>query len=256
MTSTDSAPSPVRPAADHVVHRVLRLGRAVFSTGPGWRTPELHVLMTRVRRAAAHGDGPWEERWASAVRGQGDAVIQLAAESLYAHVLFPDDLRAATKRSLVMGTVAWMEDPVQVPPRLDAALEVGIAGTGIAFTRRRLSQLAFLLSAAAAWRGMAAPQRRAALEDPWTFKDWLWQIPPDGGQPQREILLHLVHPQAFEPIVSRAVKRRIVEGFGAAPPDGDVDRGLHRLREQLSPEHGPGFSFMDPAVAAAWRSIG
>lgn len=98
--------------------------------------------------------------------------------------------------------------------------------------------------------------RRAALEDPWTFEDWLWQLPPDGGQAQREVVLHLVHPEAFEPIVSRAVKRRIVEGFGAPASEGDVDRALHRLRAELTQVHGPGFSYIDPAVAATWRSTG
>lgn len=257
MTSIhDSSALLVQPAAAHVVHRVLRLGRALFSTGIGWRPPELDRLTTRVRRAASTGDGSWSERWEDAVRGQGEQVVQLAAEALYIHVLFPSDLRPETKRALVLRTLSWIKDPTELPPVLEAALDGGIAATGIAFTRRRLSQIAFLLSAVSAWRILPPPLRREALTDPWTFKDWLWQVPPDGGQAQREVLLHLVHPAAFEPIVSRAVKREIVAGLGAATADGDVDRALQRMRQELTPVHGPGFAFVDPEVVQRWRSIG
>ena len=57
--------------------------------------------------------------------------------------------------------------------------------------------------------------------DPWTFKDVLFAVPmPKGSYIQREALLHLVHPDTFESIVSRGYKEQIATNLRAATDDG------------------------------------
>ena len=51
--------------------------------------------------------------------------------------------------------------------------------------------------------------------DPWKFKAVLYAIPPEGGQSQREALLHLVFPETFEDTVSTDSKAKIATAFAA-----------------------------------------
>jgi 5-methylcytosine-specific restriction enzyme B len=81
-------------------------------------------------------------------------------------------------------------------------------------------------------------------------------VEPDGGQPQREALLHLLFPDVFEPIVSVTVKRRIVEAYADCVEGDptDVDRALLAIRAHLAGEHGSAFSWGQPPLDAVWRA--
>jgi len=165
-------------------------------------------------------------------------------------VLFAADLSPTTKRHLVQATLARSSSPPRVGAPLDAALDAGLAGTGVAFKRRRLSQLQLLVDAVRLWKTLRRPLREELLADGDGFRRWLAEVPCDGAAAQREALLHLVHPDAFEPIVSPRVKRRIVAAYAAERSDdseegADVDVALRGLRAALEPEHGPGFAFVD-----------
>jgi hypothetical protein len=245
--------TPYTTAADLVRERVLVRGTSLCRARDRcWRAPELAALHTRVRAAAAAADGDVHLRWGRALDGAEDQLVRLAGEALAVHLLIADDIRGATKRALVVGTLARMSRPVALAPAVDAAFDHGRTPTGIAFKRRRLSQVAFLLTALAAWRREPGRIRAAALDDPDSFRDWLWTLPVDGGQAQREALLHLAHPDHFEPMVSRAAKERIVAAFADPDDPGDVDLALAAIRARLTPVHGPGFSFGDPPLAERW----
>jgi 5-methylcytosine-specific restriction enzyme B len=251
---TDHVALPVYPAAERIVSRVLRGSTSLLSPRrPLWREPGLRSLRDRLGHAASDGTGTFVQRLDGALSDADDDTIQLAAEALYVHLVIAGDVLPGTKRALVETTLARMERPPHVPGEIAAALEGGLTPTAGAFTRRRLSQLLFLATAALAWREAAPRDRRAALECPWTFRTWLWTVEVGGGQAQREALLHLVHPATYEAIVSREAKRRIADAFGEPPVEGDLDRTLLALRARLAASHGAGFSFFAPPLAALWR---
>lgn len=231
----------VYAAARRFADRCLLRNGSVLSSRRRWAPDLLDDLLVRLRERGAVGTFP--HRWAEVLDDASDACAELAAEACYVHVLFAADLAPATKRALVHATLARSSAAPRVPADLDAALGAGLAGTGVAFKTRRLSQLRYLLASARAIKDVRRRDRAALLADPDAFVAWLRELPCDGAGAQREILAHLVHPQAFEPIVSRRVKERVLAAYGGG--HDDVDVALRALRARLAPEHGAGFAFVD-----------
>lgn len=254
-TSAASQSDAVATARRLVVDQALRQGGSLLvPDSPRWRPEPLGHLADRLRADPPPGTG-FTDWWAAALSGAPPAIVQLAAELLAVHLLFPSDVRGATKRRLLQDTLALSPDAPPLPDELATALDRGIAATGVAFKLRRRSQLRLLIDAARDWWRRSAGDRERALTDPWTFKPWLGGVPHQGAYAQREALLHLAHPHTFEPITSVGVKRRIVAAFSGSVPAGvdDVDVALQAIRRALEPEHGRGFSFADPPLAASWR---
>lgn len=250
------AAAAVYRAAEAFVDRALRRNGGLFvASRRVWAADVIERLGERFPATVGTSGVPFERRWSESLAGASPEAVQLAAELTAVHVLFAKDLSAATKHRLVDTTLALAPGTAHRPGWLDEACAVGLAGTGVAFKTRRLSQLRLLLDAVASWKRLSPPGRRRRLDDPTAFRDWLADVPNDGAYAQREALCHLVHPDAFEPIVSPRVKRDIVAGLGDLVPDtgGDVDRALAAARRALTPRFGEGFSFVDPAVATLWR---
>ena len=108
---------------------------------------------------------------------------------------------------------------------------------------------------AVSWTRLGDEERADALSDPWKFKGVLYALPPEGGQSQRQALLHLVFPDTFEDTVSTDSKAKIATAFAALSTSGepDVDVRLLEIRSELSKRLGSGFVFWEsPAVRAAW----
>lgn len=231
----------VYAAAQRFVERCLARNGSVFSSRRRWAPDVLDDLLARLRERGASGSFP--QRWADVLLDAPDACVELAAEACYVHGLFAADLSPATKHALVDDTLALSSSPPRVPPQLAAALESGLAGTGVAYKTRRLSQLRFVLDAARALKAVRRRDREVLLADPDAVRSFLDGVPCDGANGQREALAHLLHPDAFEAIVSPRVKLRIAEVYGAE--DTDVDAALRTIRARLEPEHGRGFALVD-----------
>jgi 5-methylcytosine-specific restriction protein B len=75
-----------------------------------------------------------------------------------------------------------------------------------------------------------------------------------SGYTQREALLHLLFPDAFEDIVAHKAKDRIVRVFSdlVTNPEADRDRQLVEIRAALAKEHGE-FTFYDRQIAKVWK---
>lgn len=235
--------------------RGLRTTRSLFTRSKRLWTPDaLDDLAVRLGAAGA----TFAERWETALADASPATVQLAAEVCYLHALFPSDLSPGTKRGLVQGTLARSARSARVPTDLDAALDAGVAGTGVAFKARRVSQLRVLVTGARACRRLPRAERDAVLDEPFSFKAWLFECEHDGAHAQREALLHLLFPDTFEPIVSPRVKQRVVEAFAGCVPDGidDVDEALLAIRGELAGHHPPGFTFADPPLRQQWQPGG
>ena len=250
-------------ATNRLASRCLRRTGSLFTPGRRlWTATRARDLAARLTRAAQRADdpqrtdrSPFVVRWRRTLARAEPDTVRLAAEILYVHLLFPTNVSAARKRALLAATCERLDAPPALPPALDAALEAGIAPVGLAYTRRRLSQLAWLAAAAATWWELAPPVRREALADPWRFADALDGVDVAGGGPQRAALCHLVHPATFTPITSATVKRAILRAYPEHVPEGerDADRALAAVRAALEPVHGQGFSFFAPEIARTWQ---
>jgi 5-methylcytosine-specific restriction enzyme B len=255
MPATASA-DPFPLAAALIRDRVLVRGTSLrHGRERLWREPLVGALLDRISAATRDAEGgSVHARWDAALAGAPPPLVQLAVEALAIHLLIAADITEATKRALLASTASHGEE---ARPRLhkiiDAALAQGRTPTGVAFKRRRLSQVAFVLAVARAWWQLPAPTRRDALQSAGAFRAWLWELPVDGAQAQREALLHLVHPARFEPIVSRTAKERIVAALADdAEQDLDTDAALAAIRLRWTPQLGPNFAFGDPPLRARW----
>jgi 5-methylcytosine-specific restriction protein B len=88
-------------------------------------------------------------------------------------------------------------------------------------------------------RSAAEDVRAAALESPWSFKQWLVGADgnADGGeQPARNRVLHALFPGTYEPIWAPQEKHAIADAFGSLAADedrDDVDHTLFAVRARL-----------------------
>ena len=82
----------------------------------------------------------------------------------------------------------------------------------MAFNTYRPWQLTFLLEVVRSWKGLTPDERGRLLGDPWAFKEFVHSLPVKSAYAQREALVHFVHPDVFESIVSRDSKQRDREG--------------------------------------------
>ncbi len=163
----------------------------------------------------------------------------------------------ATQRQRVEEVLSWSLDSVEIPVELIDGLVPGIAGPGPGFHRQRPWQLAVIIEFAEQWKRLASTQQEGLLSNPWAFKQFLLDVQPlsrllaefpDRGGLQRQALLHLIHPDSFESIVSLRHKHMIVSAF-AGRVDGaeeDPDRALAVIRAGLEDgRSGEWLSFYD-----------
>jgi 5-methylcytosine-specific restriction enzyme B len=162
-----------------------------------------------------------------------------------------------TKRQRVREILSWIEPPVELPAELAEVLDRGIAGAGAGFHTYKWASISNLIRFGVAWKGLSADARTRALADPWIFKQTLDGVHMrSGGTYAKEALLHLVHPDTFEAIVSRGEKGMLVQRFSSLVTDAaaDVDRQIAEIRDKLEQRFGEGFDFYATVpVMAMWK---
>lgn len=240
------ASQPFYDAAAVFVEQALRQDGSLFTPGAAiWTRANLDELYRRFNLNPQESGGSFEHKFQRQLAGADPAIYQLAGELIYVHLLIArETIGGGAKRTLIHRVLNWSPAPVTIPPELDAALDTGLARVGVAFLTYRPFQLWFLIDFARAWKGLPAAEREQLLADPWAFKAMLFALPIDRAYAQREALLHIVHPDSFEAIVSRENKQEFVRHFRdlVTAPSGDVDRDLAQIRAAVDQRYGPGHS--------------
>lgn len=242
--------SAVYEAMRTVIENGLRRDGSAFSPGRAvWTVAMSASLHERFVQMPPPAQGSYLERLEIQLRGADDVVIQLAAELQY-DLLLPTMVSGPRKVATIRRILGFMESPADLPERLVGALFHGFIHhpqpvlEGQRFARleddsvgafrmpRPETQIQFLIAFGEAWKRLPAEAQNAALDDPWTFKQFLFELPPNGASPQREGLLHLVHPSVFDAVLSREHKQLIAKHFATLIPgvDADVDRQLVAIR--------------------------
>jgi 5-methylcytosine-specific restriction enzyme B len=259
---------PVYHAAERFVEAALRHDDSLFTPGRTiWAKTNADVLYTRfvsqpdlskdsfltkLERQMGKAPGPLREQFGIA----RDEVIQLLAEIAYVHLVIARDFGGPAKRDVINPILGWMSEAVVIPDDLDRLRDIGLMATGVAFRTYRPHQLWFIIEFIRSWKAAATADRERMLADPWALKAFLFEVPISSAYTQREALLHLVHPQTFEDIVSRDHKQRIVKAFRdrlSGDPE-DVDRALLQIRSSFEEEYGEKFSFYMHPLVERWRA--
>ena len=250
------------------VDRALRSDDSLFTPGkPIWSTQWLGELHRRFLDRPDAGDGGFTDKLRVQLQDSPPEVYQLMAEVLFIHLLivWPDTMGKSAKTNLVNEVLGWGLADVRMPARMVACLAYGIARPGMAFLTYRPFQVGLIIEFSEQWKGLDEAERDRLLSDPWAFKEFVMGArlrskllvdSQNTPRAQRQVLLHLVHPDTFEGIVSADHKNRIGNAQAFAhhitEETTDIDRRIWLIRRQIEEEKGDDFGFYDSDVLSRW----
>ena len=251
--------APLYEAAEQIVDQALRADGSLFTPGaPIWTKGNIREFYHRFIEQPDTGTDPFEVKLQRQLQDAPPAVIQLAAEMLFIHLLiiYPSAMGGAAKRNLINRVLSWGAGHVSLPADLDKALDAGTSSPGTFYLTDRPGQIRLLIEFAQKWKDVSLSEREEALSDPWKFKALIESMSLKSSSPQIAVLLYLVFPDTFEAIVSYTHKREIVQHLAnqTTETSGDLDRQLYAIRQALSAKYGGGFSFYGPQVKPLWSS--
>lgn len=252
------ATQPFYAAAQRFVEAALRNDDSLFAPGqPIWSAATIAKLYRDFIEHEDISDASFETKFANQLAHADADTILLAGELLYVYFLPANGINPTTKRAQIRRILNLARDPISssIPQELDKALEQGIARAGTAYFTGKYYQLKFLLDVLTFWKTQPADVRSRALADPWEWKRLLFAQPIHFAYAERELLLHLVHPDTFEAIMARDHKAQIAASFASLleTPLADVDQRLAHIRLKLEPLYGQTFTFYDDPIRAQWQ---
>lgn len=201
------------------------------------------------------------------LRPVSSSAKQLAAEMLWALMLFPNNVGPSTKAELVRTVWGWSGQSLSPNHRhLTLTIARGIGSGGQAYHTYRWAELAFFIRLMRDWKRRPAYEQQRLIADPWAFCAWLDSVPESDRRQFRHMLLYLLFPETFERISSGTNKRKIVQCFqgeldpiSLTPEDrgdhyGAIDRRLVRIRKMLAARYpGVDVDFYRSPVHELWN---
>ena len=251
------------------VKRALKSDGSLFTPDqPIWSSQWLNELHERFLNHPDPGSGSFTEKLQRQLDGSPTEIYQLMGEVLYIHLLivWQGMMRTVTKKNLINEVLGWAPASIAVPDHMVDYFASGIANPGMGFATYRPYQVGFLIEFVEQWKLKSAGQQDHLLEDPWAFKDFamsaslnslLLRNNQNTPRTQRHALLHLVHPDTFEGIVSAEHKRLISEAKAFAGyvrnDTADTDRKIQQIRQGIEATKRSGFNtFYDAGIHRMW----
>jgi hypothetical protein len=194
-----------------------------------------------------------------------EAVLMAQLAYLYVLPVSTRRMSVSAKRDLVNEVLKISgKSEVSLSSEFDNALNSTVFAPGAAWQTYRWELLGQLILVFRAWWNLSKEQREAGLGNPDLFRAFIHGVElRKGASNIREWLLHLVHPQSFEPIVSIATKvliarycARLLER-AIDPADADLidqrDALIAAGRKALEPDFGVGFKWWQDDVKQLWQ---
>ncbi len=247
----------VYDAAQRFINNALRNDDSLFTPGRAvWTTTNIDELYRHFVEQPDPSKDDFTTKFKRQLEGVRPETYQLAAELLFVYYLpaSPEAISGSNKRRGIETVLSWSPQPVELPGWSIEVLKNGISAMGMGFHLFKPFLLHFLIEFARAWKRLPPEQQNLLLNDPWAFKEMLFGLPIHAAQSQREILLHLIHPDTFEAIASKDHKQQIARAFQqyVTQPTNDIDRRLLQIRQRLSVQYGPRFNFYQPGIRELW----
>jgi len=233
--------------------KALRDGDSILTPGKKvWTEDALTDFSERFMGNPMSGKSLFLEKFKAQLAGAPSIVVQLAAELMYAHLVASAAMKGDTKRGQIRQILSWAPKAIvgideEAMAELDGALV-----TDQALNMRHPDCIAYLARFSLAWLAQSPQKRDNTFADPWAFKRLAFSIDATFAQSQREILLHMVFPEVFEKMSSRAYKDRVADFFDPGGIETDIDRRLLEVRAQLTPRFGEDFDFWSEPTFSVW----
>ncbi len=247
----------VYEAASKWVDCALRADGSLFTPGePIWSSRWLGELRERFLDRPDEGAGTFYQKLRGQLAGSPPEVYQLMGEVLYVHflIIWRGGMKGETKKSRIEQVLGWRAPVSTVPSDLVDGLTPGIARLGGGVFHKPY-YVAFVIEFVEWWKEQEPDESDHLLDAPWAFKDFLTGLQFNKAGAQQEALLHLVHPDTFEGMVSGDRKKEVA-GAAAfahlAEETPDIDRRIRQIRRGLEAELGRGFDFHDDDIRIQW----
>ena len=239
----------------------------MFSDKSLWTLENVGHLVHHFAENLDEGEGSFLEKLEKQLAPAPGSAKQLAAEMFWVMYLIvvPGSMHPGVKRRQIRQVWGWSGQPIpDAPTALDEALNDGVVHPGAGYHVQRWREFLFFVRTMQAWKSLNIPKQQALLSDPWGFGKWLTDQVETGTRQLRHILLYLLFPDQYEPVVTGSQKCDIVSTFtetlGEDPGGVDytdslaLDQKLHMIRERLqSKGASEGFSFYDKPYVHKWR---
>ena len=254
----------VYAAAEAWVRRALLSDDSLFTPGrPIWTSEWLDELHRRFLDSPDVSDTPFWDKLERQMAGSPPQAYQLMTEVLYVHLIVVSRKDSTGVQAQLQQVLNWSPQPMAIPSEFVAGLTPGIANPGQGFHRYRPHQVGLVIEFASQWKQLGPDERQRLLDDPWAFKDFVMHVDlrsalfrdyPVNPRIQQHALLHLVHPDTFEPIVSFNHKEMIAAAFEGLveDPAQDLDRKLQEIRAALGGDDAATFGYYRDDVRRQW----
>lgn len=256
MAKLPSVPEATYGALERIRRVVLVDFSSLFSPDRSiWTGPNLETLHQLFVQRFDKGEGDFFTKFREQLEGADDDGLQLAAELLYVQQFFTSLTGPEKKLQNVRRVLGWMSRAAELPRWAVDGLALGLSSDQ-SFNQHRPYHLAWLIEFLLAWHAEA--DRAALLADPARFRSFSMGVEGTQGahQPMREAWFHMVLPDDFEPMSSRADKRAILASFRSElghDPSESIDSDLADIRKALEPRFGSGFNYYAANIIPTWR---
>ena len=255
----------VYDAAQLWVDCALRTDGSLFTPEEGiWTLKGLGELRERILDKPNPVVGAKCYEWLPLqLKGSPPQVYQLTKELVFMHLLI-QSFDYDTK-------LGWIKAVPSVPiPKDSEDLDAGLQGKFVntsAGLGHTLYQLGTFIEAVERWKGLEVTEREERLRDPWAFKDFLFNLKfksklladnQNRGELEKHLLLHIVHPDSFEPMLGNdkesLAKAKAFSRF-VTKQTTDSDRAIKQIREGLEKELEKDFHFYVENIRPYWKGI-
>jgi 5-methylcytosine-specific restriction protein B len=233
---------------------------SLFTPGePVWTPAALDELENCFVLQPDTGKGSYLEKLHKQLSGVSDTAVQLMAELHAVHFLMwwtegSGAISPDVKRSQLTTILSWRDGLPPVPKDIHDAMGTGIARMGQWALSRRDTQINYLIEFSRAWKRLSSDERAHLADDPWALLAFGKTIDVASSESQRAAVMHLLHPDTFEPMVSNRHKDLVIARYKAlAGGQSDPDRALLAIRHKLEPSLGQGFHFYLDPIVHTWQ---
>lgn len=199
------------------------------------------------------------------LEGAEPEVIRLAAEAFWFLYLIVNEggLNLETKRNRIKQIWELSGLPMPDNDYLTDSVLKGTANPGFRYLQNLYSELPPLLDVVAEWKSLP-DDRKASLigHAHWNFAEWV-DSHAEGNPQIRHAILFFLHPDYFEPCVSRTDKNRIVRAFGNRLPENsrlgknasriEIDKAIYRIRQSLEEQYPTPLDFYESPIFEMWK---
>ncbi|QRY43507.1 AAA family ATPase [Mycolicibacterium boenickei] len=224
--------------------------------GAVWSLENLAVLRTAyVDQPDTSGDS-FHDKLKKQLQNVPAPARQLFAELYILNILPISDLRQETKLRYISDVLAPITPAVSIPQFVKEAFAHGVFRGGQGFNSTRWSQLSFLVEFAEYFKSQDLDTRRKAAEDPLVMRQLVLDSPGRKEPSYRYVLLYLMHPSFFVPVINLDGRTKLRKGFAKdylkSGETSDLDVDLHRIDDAVIAEVGEPVDYYQPPWVYRW----